>query len=281
MRVEFWKYHGLGNDFVLIEDLRGKLSFRPDEIRAICDRRKGVGADGILPVTKRKGAFHMRVLNSDGSEAEMCGNGIRCVAKHLFDNGLATKRFDIETRGGKVGVEVISTKGERSMVRVAMGRPRLERKEIPMAGTGRCIDAIINVGGREFSVTAVSMGNPHAVVFEKMSVDEVRRWGPLFERHEWFPNHANAEFVEVLNDREVSVIVHERGCGITQACGTGACASVVAGVLRGKLRVGEPVVVHLLGGDLEVEVAPDLSQVWMTGPAERVFKGELTRSLKR
>jgi diaminopimelate epimerase len=281
LKLEFWKYHGIGNDFIVVEDFRTKLSFKPNEIRAICDRKKGVGADGILIINKRGGTYYMRTLNSDGTEAEMCGNGVRCVAKHLFDNGLAPRRFDIETRGGKVGLEVVSSKGEASMVRVGMGRPRLERREIPMTGKGRCIDAPIQVGGRDFKVTAVSMGNPHAVVFEGLSVDEARIWGPLFESHPWFPERTNTEFVDVVNDREIRVVVYERGCGITQACGTGACASVVAGALKGVLGIGVQVTVHLLGGDLEIELAPGLDQVWMTGPAERVFRGELTRGMKR
>lgn len=279
--LEFWKYHGLGNDFVVVEDFRGKLAFRPDQIRAICDRRRGVGADGILLLNKRKGSYAMRTLNSDGSEAEMCGNGVRCAAKHLFDKGLVPRKFSMETRGGRIELEIVSTKGDVSTVRVGMGRPRLDRSEIPMTGTGRCMDAQIQVGGRDFKVTAVSMGNPHAVVFERLDIEDAKIWGPLFEDHPWFPNHTNTEFVEVLNDREIKVIVYERGCGITQACGTGACASVVAGVLKGVLDIGVPVTVHLLGGDLQVEVTPGLDQVWMTGPAERVFHGELTRGMKR
>jgi len=271
--LRFWKYHGLGNDFVILEDLSGALRLSSEEVRVICNRRRGVGADGVLILRKRDDTYFMQTLNSDGSEAEMCGNGIRCAGKHLFDTGRVGKRFEIDTLAGRIKLEHVSGNGETSMFRVGMGRPVFEREKIPMLGRGRCIDEEITIEGRKFKVTALSLGNPHAVVFEGMDMNEVEHWGALIESHSCFPRRTNVDFTRVVNENEIEVCVYERGCGVTQACGTGACASVVAGTLRGVLSMGKPVVVHLPGGDLQVEVEPGYTQVWMTGPATFVFSG--------
>ena len=287
--MRFAKYHGLGNDFLVV-DLRTTARDVADQIQdpknvvALCDRQFGVGGDGVLAILPSKHAdVRMRVLNSDGSEAEMCGNGIRCVAKDLYDRGrIAKNEIVIETGAGNLTCAIDAVDGVAHSVTVKMGAPRLTRKEIPMTGPAneRCIEQTIEVPGQPFakSVTAVSMGNPHAIQFVD-SRDEAWRLaktaGPAVETHAWFPNRTNAEFAFVKSSKEIDLVVWERGCGITLACGTGACATTVAAVLTGKASEGLPVRVNLPGGPLEITVLPDLSDVLMKGPAVHVFDGEL------
>ena len=287
--MRFAKYHGLGNDFLVV-DLRAAsaaeaaIAQDPQHVVALCDRQFGVGGDGVLAVLPSASAdARMRVLNSDGSEAEMCGNGIRCVAKELFDRGgLGKPELAIETGAGVLVCAIeAGAGGAARSVTVSMGAPRLLRGEIPMAGPAgeRCIEQPLELAGEPVrALTCVSMGNPHAVTFVG-SRDEAwrlaRSIGPAIEHHGWFPNRTNAELAHATSPRELELVVWERGCGITLACGTGACATTVAAILTGKTNEGLPVRVNLPGGTLEITVLPDLSNVLMKGPAAHVFDGEL------
>ncbi|HEY1558960.1 MAG TPA: diaminopimelate epimerase [Kofleriaceae bacterium] len=277
--MRFAKYHGLGNDFLVV-DLRDA---RPDDaaavqepgvVRALCDRQFGVGGDGVLAILPSEYAdARMRVLNSDGSEAEMCGNGIRCVATELHERGgLAKREIAIATGAGRLVCEL-----RDGGVTVSMGAPRFSRGEIPMAGPAdeRCIEHPIPGIG---AVTCVSMGNPHAVMFVDSS-DELRARaesiGPVVERHAWFPQRTNVEIAHVRAPQHIDLVVWERGCGITLACGTGACATVVAAALTGRCELGPSIQVRLPGGELSIQVLPDFGNVRMFGPVAHVFDGEL------
>ncbi len=282
--MRFAKYHGLGNDFLVV-DLRtvdaatAAAVQAPDAVRALCDRQFGVGGDGVLAILPSSTGddARMRVLNSDGSEAEMCGNGLRCVVKELHDRGGISKdEMAIDTGAGRL-VCAIAPDG----ITVSMGAPRLLRGEIPMVGPihERCIDQPIDVHGQPTrKVTCVSMGNPHAITFVD-SLDEARHLaatvGPAVERHAYFPQRTNAEFAYVRSRQEIDLVVWERGAGLTLACGTGACATVVAAILTGRCDEGIAVKVNLPGGPLTIRVMPELQNVKMHGPAQLVFDGEL------
>jgi diaminopimelate epimerase len=274
--MKFAKVEGLANDFIVTADTLSNTAMLPavrGRVRALCDRRLGIGADGVLCIVPSSAAdFGMRVFNADGSEAEMCGNGVRCFALYLKNTKLWDKpRLSVETGAG-----IIRTSFEGGQVRVDMGPPILEAARIPVAKTsGEAIGEKLTVDKREFTVTAVSMGNPHAVVYVDELTDElVLVYGKKLESHSFFPRKANIEFVKVLANNEIRLRVYERGCGETMACGTGACASVVSGVLNGLH--GTKVTVHLLGGDLLVEWSGDReSPVYMTGPARWVYAGEI------
>ena len=272
----FWKYHGLGNDFILFEDLDSQVPTDPEFVRSLCDRRFGIGGDGILYVCADRDAdAYMKIMNSDGSEAEMCGNGIRCVAKHLYDYAIARQEeMRINTLGGMKGIRVKAHEGEVTEATVDMGAPRLDCKDIPMKCDGRFIDGTIDVGGTKVQGTAVSMGNPHFITFQPLIDAQVRELGPQIEAHPMFPRKTNVEFVRP-RDGVLNVSVFERGAGWTHACGTGACATAVAAGLKGVAPLGEDVKVRLPGGDLTINVKKDLSTVHMTGPAVRVFQGEI------
>ncbi len=270
--------HGIGNDFVVVDGVTEPI---PDvdlaELsRRINDRRFGVGGDGlILVLPSRSAEFRMRMFNPDGSEAEMCGNGTRCVARFVYDRKLTTETtIRLETLAGVRTLRLATRRGQVESVRVDMGQPRLRRSEIPMRGedTEKVLDEPIEVEGRKLTVTAVSMGNPHAVVFDlKPSPADVALLGPAIETHRVFPQKTNVQFCDVTSTSEAVLRTWERGAGVTLACGTGACAAVVAGVLTGRLI--RRVTVHLLGGDLLVEWNGD-NRVMMTGPAETVFEGD-------
>jgi diaminopimelate epimerase len=287
----FIKVEGLGNDFILFDGLDGRLPVerleQPDLVRRLCDRHTGIGADGILLLLPAEdpGSAHarMRILNSDGSEAEMCGNGIRCAAKILHDGHpeLASIRsFEIETGAGRRTCELdLHGCGAVVAVRVDMGAPDLERSSLPMVGTGQFIEQPIEAGGRRLLGTAVSLGNPHLVIFTGADEEPealARSLGPLLERHPDFPRRTNVELARLGGEGgPIELWVWERGAGITRACGTGACATAVAAVATGRLAAGRPVEIHLPGGVLQVEVAPPLARVYMTGPAAEVFRGEV------
>lgn len=289
--MRFSKYHGLGNDFVVVDlrDADAAIAAAiqdPDIVRAVCDRRFGVGGDGvlaILPATTATSVARMRVLNADGSEAEMCGNGIRCVVEDLHGRGITANPMAIDTGAGQLVCERID-----DGVTVAMGAPRLTRGEIPMAGSAgeRWISQPLDVSGRQFAVTGVSMGNPHAVIFVDDATQDLRAlaetFGPTIETSATFPARTNVEFVRARSRTELDVVVWERGCGITLACGTGACATVVAAILNNRCDEATDVRVHLLGGSLTIRVLAKMTNVSMTGPAVHVFDGELEpRSLRR
>ncbi|HEY1551512.1 MAG TPA: diaminopimelate epimerase [Kofleriaceae bacterium] len=282
--MKFAKYHGAGNDFVVV-DLRANPESAdaiaiqdPAVVRAVCDRQFGIGGDGVLAVLPPLGAdsdARMRVLNADGSEAEMCGNGIRCVVRELVERGgVAKQTLAIDTGAGRLVCEMTG-----DGVTVAMGRARLERGEIGMTGPEkeRCVDQPIEVRGRALRVTAVSMGNPHAVMFvDDQNLRELAEsLGPVLEHHAWFPNRTNVEFVRARSKTELDVVVWERGCGITLACGTGACATVAAAIVNGRADFESDVRVNLLGGSLSIRVLPNMADVLMHGPATHVFDGVL------
>ena len=283
--MHFTKMHGIGNDFVMVDCLGpdGEALLAESQARAVflCDRKFGVGGDGVIALLPGNNApFAMRMFNPDGSESEMCGNGIRCFAKFLYDRGLSRGETDIpvETGAGLLHLAIqVDSDGKTGAVRVDMGEPVLKPVLVPTTlgdGDAPVINVPLEVGGQTLSVTAVSMGNPHAVTF----VTDVKNYpvetiGPLVEHHPVFPRRINTEFIEVLSDHEINFRVWERGAGITLACGTGACAAVVACVLNGK--TGRRVLVHLPGGDLDIEWSEADKHVYMTGPATEVFEGEI------
>lgn len=274
--MRFTKMHGAGNDYVYVNCFEEPVPADvPRLAQAVSDRHKGIGSDGLILICPSERAdARMRMYNADGSEAEMCGNGIRCVAKHVYDHGVARKdELQIETGRGILTVQVFPEKGKVEQVRVNMGRPILTSAEIPTTLPGDPpVRAKLEVAGRELEVTCVSMGNPHCITFvEEVNDDWVLRIGPQIERHPAFPNRVNAEFLQILSPGEFIMRVWERGSGETQACGTGACAAAVAGVLAGVTE--RTVLAHLPGGDLTLEW-PESGDVYMTGPATEVFRGE-------
>lgn len=284
--MQFTKMHGIGNDFVVVDAMREAWPEEslPHLARRICDRHFGIGADGwILILPSRVADFRMRIFNPDGSEAEMCGNGIRCFAKYVFERKLTPhKEIQVETLAGLMRLKLILQGGQVEKVRVDMGEPRLRRSDIPMRGEPTQSPVIrekLRIGGEKYEFTAVSMGNPHCVLFVR-SVEQVdvATLGPQIEHRPLFPERTNVEFVQVLSNSELRMRVWERGAGPTIACGTGACAAVVAAVLNGLTQ--RRVTVHLEGGDLEIEWQGN-NHVFMTGPADEVFVGTLKIPLER
>lgn len=278
--VQFVKMHGLGNDFIVVDCVRegydvaqlvGAAAF-------LCDRHFGIGGDGlILVLPGEAGDFRMRIINSDGSEPEMCGNGIRVFAKYLYEHGLTRKTaLAIDTLAGIIR-PVLQLDGDSvTGVRVDMGEPRLERAVIPMTGpAGQVVNELLPVDGSTYRVTAVSMGNPHAVIFvDDTAAFPVETVGPKIETHPDFPRKTNVEFAQVVNSGYVKMRVWERGAGITLACGTGACATLVAGVLTGNTE--RTAVIELPGGPLDITWSDEDNHVYMTGPATEAFTGTVT-----
>ena len=273
MKITFTKMHGLGNDFILIDCRHVTLNNLPELSKTLCHRRFGVGADQmLLLLASQKADFMMRIFNADGGEVEMCGNGIRCLAKYIWDRNLSAKKIlSVETPGG-----IIRPEKAGDLVKVDMGEPVFEPEKIPVMqreinNSSRIIDYPLRIEDREFKITCVSMGNPHAVIFvENLSKFPILYYGSLIENHPLFPKKTNVEFIEVLTPKEISMRVWERGSGETMACGTGASAAVVASSIKGLTE--KEVTVHLLGGDLFIEWA-GTNHVYMTGPAEEVFEG--------
>ena len=280
MTVKFWKMQALGNDYVVINNRDQKIGDHntPALAKKLCERRFSVGADGMLLVYNSKMAeARMRIFNADGSEAEMCGNGIRCFAKFCYENGITKKtEFSVETLAGTKEVSLTLKSGEVCSVKVDMGQPNWERSSLPMLGGGRCINEHLEVGGEPYKVTCLSMGNPHCVIFvdnvDEFPVDVI---GPLVENHPVFPKRTNVGFAQVLNRSELKLRVWERGCGETLACGTGTCAAAAAANKLGK--IGEKVTVHVLGGDLQVELG---KSVFLSGAAEKVYQGKLFKEIE-
>jgi diaminopimelate epimerase len=277
--MQFTKMQGAGNDYVYVNCFEELL---PEDLPglaiAVSDRHKGIGSDGLILIRPSPVAdARMQMFNADGSQAEMCGNGVRCVAKYVYDHGIARKEnLKIETARGILDLRLFTSRGKVDRVRVNMGPPILKSADIPTRLPGDPpVNVPLDVAGRELKVTCVSMGNPHCVTFvDEITDDLVLRIGPQIERHPAFPNRVNAEFIQIVSPTETIMRVWERGSGETLACGTGACASVVAGVLAGVTE--RRVLVHLPGGDLELEWPPSVDRsgdVYMTGPAVEVFDG--------
>lgn len=276
MKFSFSKWHGLGNDFVIVNGFKEKIANYPEMAIQVCDRHVGVGADGLVVVLPSTIAdFEMRIFNSDGSEAEMCGNVTRCIARYVYENGLTDKtKITLETKAGIIKPELIFSDGVLSTIKVDMGEPRLTRGEIPMLGDDneKVVNEVLQVDGRDYYITCVSMGNPHCVTFvDDLGETNLSGIGPIIEKHSVFPRKTNVEFVQVLSKEKVRMRVWERGAGITMACGTGACATLVAGVLTGKM--DRKAIVELDGGELVIEWGLD-NHVYMSGPAVEVFRGE-------
>lgn len=278
MEIEFTKYHGLGNDFILIDNRADTQPIITSEQAVqLCDRHFGIGADGVIFALPGENDtdYTMRIFNSDGSEPEMCGNGIRCFAQFIADleGAKAKSEYRIHTLAG---VMIPKLEGE-SKVKVDMGMPQLLAAKIPTTlaqAEQKAIAVPLQVAGQSWEVTCVSMGNPHCITFvEDVAAIPLEAIGPQFEHHPAFPQRTNTEFIQVVRPDYVKMRVWERGAGVTLACGTGACAAVVAGVLTGKS--DRKATVELPGGCLEIEWAQQDQRVYMTGPAERVFRGKL------
>ena len=276
--MKFTKMHGAGNDYVYVDCFTQDIANPAETAIKISNRNFGIGSDGlILILPSDKADLRMRMFNSDGSESEMCGNGIRCVAKYAFDHGIVNKsEITAETGAGILTLQLFpGQSGQIEKVRVNMGVPRLTRGEIPMTGDGtsRVVNEPLNILHTTFHITCVSMGNPHCVIFvDDVEKFQVEKYGPLIENHEMFPRRTNVEFVQIISPTEVRQRTWERGAGETLACGTGASAVCVAGVLNEL--TDKKILNHLSGGDLELEWSED-GYLYMTGPAVEVFSGEI------
>ncbi|MEJ2685953.1 MAG: diaminopimelate epimerase [Gammaproteobacteria bacterium] len=274
MELAFTKMHGLGNDFVVIDAIAQQVELTTAQVRLLADRRRGVGCDQVLLVerpTRPDAEFRYRIFNADGGEVEQCGNGARCFARFVRDRGLtASDRMTVETRAGLIELN-LEPDGQ---VTVDMGAPQLEPADIPFQAPGRAVTYPLEVDGRDLKISAVSMGNPHAVLrVDSVDTAPVAELGPKVEHHRRFPRRTNVGFMEVVDAGHIRLRVFERGAGETQACGTGACAAVVAGRLQGLL--AETVSVSLPGGDLMVSWQSEGTPVMMTGPATCVFEGRI------
>lgn len=276
--MKFTKMHGCGNDYVYVNLFEETVENPRETAIAISDRHFGIGSDGLILIGASACAdFRMQMFNADGSEGEMCGNGIRCVAKFVYDHKLTDKKeITIETGAGIKTLNLTVEHNLVTLVRVDMGEPILSPVKIPvLTEKERVVSEPIEVDGKEWKMTCVSMGNPHAVLFvEKVADFPLEQIGPLFEHHPRFPKRTNTEFVELISRTEISMRVWERGSGETWACGTGTCASVMACILNGYTE--NQVLVHLRGGDLTIEYDKDSNHIFMTGPAVEVFSGNYT-----
>ena len=274
--LKFSKWHGLGNDFILV-DGRETVSDWPGLAPHLCDRHFGIGADGLVVLMDSdKADFRMRIFNPDGSEPEMCGNAIRCIARYVYENSLSSKtELTFDTLAGIIKPQLVLQDGKATTVRVNMGRPQLLRKDIPIKGNdeAKAINEPLEVAGNTYHFTGVSMGNPHAVIFvDDLAQTTINDIGPQIEVHPLFPRKTNVEFVQVLSSDTLRMKVWERGAGPTLACGTGTCATLVAAVLNNKSDRKAKVILD--GGELLIEW-DSKDYVWMTGPAVEVFKGDL------
>lgn len=277
--IKFTKMQGLGNDYVYIDAINQKIENESSLAQFVSNRHFGIGSDGLILICNSEIAdFRMRMFNSDGSEAEMCGNGIRCVGKFIYDKGLTNKTtLKIETLAGIKELKLNLKKGKVDTVRVNMGEPILEAEKIPVIASEKIVQNLkLEIEERKFNFTCVSMGNPHAITFVGNVEDfEVEKYGSKIEVNERFPQKINVEFIEIVNKNHIKMRVWERGSGETLACGTGACASVVAGIINNLIE--RKVVVELLGGSLEIEWNKEDNHVYMTGPAVTVFEGNLLK----
>ena len=277
---EFEKYHGIGNDYILINDIQYKI---PDKKKSelamkLCKFHFSIGADGLIFVSNSdKADIRMRIFNPDGSEPSMCGNGIRCFSKYVYEKNLVRQNpINIETLAGLKVAQLNIVDGKVKSVKIDMGAPVLDCEKIPVISIkneGRCLNEPLEILDRKFTFSAVSMGNPHAIIFidDQLNDGDLEKYGGAIEPHERFPNKINVEFVKVLSVTESILRVYERGVGITKSCGTGTCAAVVAGILLGKFKENKPTTVHNDGGDLIITYTG--KSVFLEGPVERVFKG--------
>ena len=284
--LKFTKMEGIGNDYVYIDNINQNVD-NPNELsKKISDRHFGIGSDGLILISKSDQAdFKMNVYNPDGSEAEMCGNGIRCASKFVYDKGLTDKtEITIETLAGVKTLELTLENGKVSLVKVDMGKPILEVDKIPVINyeVHKSLEGIsfvkadfdLCIGDKTTKLTCVSMGNPHAVCFvDNVNDIDIEKIGPMIENAENFPNRTNVEFIDIINSKQINMRVWERGVGETLACGTGACASVVASVLNGYTE--REVIVNLLGGKLEISYDKNNNHVYLKGPARTVYEGEI------
>lgn len=276
--MKFTKMHGIGNDYIYVNCFEEKID-SPERVAVyVSDRRKGIGSDGLVMIMPSdKADFRMRIFNADGSEAMMCGNATRCIGKYVYDKGLTDKtEITLETNSGIKYLTLFPENGKVEFVEVDMGKAILIPKEIPVISEKeRFISEPVEVDGKEYKITCVSMGNPHAIVYmNDIKSLELEKIGPSFENHKLFPDRINTEFIEVVDSRTLNMRVWERGSGETFACGTGACASVVASVLNGYCKHDEEVTVHLRGGDLKITWNSD-GTVIMKGPAALICDGDI------
>ncbi len=276
--MKFSKMHGIGNDYVYVNCFKETVE-NPEAVSIfVSDRRFGIGSDGlILIMPSDKADFRMRIFNADGSEAMMCGNGTRCVGKYVYDHGMTDKTdITLETNSGIKYLKLFVKDGKVDSVTVDMGKAILKPREIPVdSDLDLFVAQPVEVAGKEYKITAVSMGNPHAIVYvDDVDSLDLEKIGSDFENHKLFPNRVNTEFIKVIDDKTLQMRVWERGSGETFACGTGACASVVSSVLNNYCKYDEEVLVHLRGGDLRITYRKD-GTVMMTGPATQVFDGEI------
>lgn len=275
--MKFTKMHGIGNDYVYVNCFSEKVEDPSEVAKIVSDRHFGIGSDGLILIKpSEKADFEMEMYNADGSQGAMCGNGIRCVAKYVYDYGLTDKTsITVDTKSGVKYLDLTVEQGKVKEVRVNMGAPVLDAEKIPMIfPKSPVVSQPLNVGQEIYEVTAVSMGNPHAVVYmDDVKHLDIEKIGPGFEKHKAFPEGVNTEFVRIIDRKTVEMRVWERGSGETLACGTGACAVAVASVLNGYTE--EHVLVHLLGGDLKIFWDREKNLVYMTGPAAVVFDGEI------
>lgn len=275
--MKFTKMQGLGNDYVYVNCLKEKVESPSEMARRVSDRHFGVGSDGLILICPSECAdFEMKMYNADGSRGEMCGNGIRCVGKYVYDYGLTDQtEISVETLGGIKHLSLTVEEGKVALVKVDMGSPIFVPEQIPVKVEGNhAVNVPISVDGDEYRMTCISMGNPHAVVYlDDIQNMEIEKIGPKFEHHSCFPNRVNTEFARVLDRETVEMRVWERGSGETLACGTGACAVAVASMVNGLTE--DCVTVQLLGGNLKIEWDREKNVVYMTGPATVVFDGEL------
>lgn len=270
--------HGIGNDYIYVNCFEEKVD-NPEKVSIyVSDRRKGIGSDGLVMIMPSdKADFRMRIFNADGSEAMMCGNATRCIGKYVYDKGLTDKtEITLETNSGIKYLTLFPENGKVEFVEVDMGKAILAPKDIPViSDKERFISEPVEVDGKEYKITCVSMGNPHAIVYmDDIKSLELEKIGPSFENHKLFPDRINTEFIEVVDSKTLNMRVWERGSGETFACGTGACASVVSSVLNGYCKHGEEVTVHLRGGDLRITWNQD-GTVIMKGPAALICDGDI------
>ena len=276
--LQFTKMHGLGNDYVYMDAINQKIENRSELAKFVSDRHFGIGSDGLILICpSEKADFRMQMFNQDGSEAEMCGNGIRCVGKFVYDKGLTKKEtITVETLAGIKTLVMTAKNGKIETARVDMGEPILEPEKIPVISNENPVKNLkLEVEDKKFIFTCVSMGNPHAVTFIKEDVNklDICKYGAKLEVNKAFPKKANIEFINVIDDKTLKMRVWERGAGETLACGTGACAVTVSAILNGYTK--RVVTVHLLGGDLKIEWSKNDNHVYMTGPATTVFEGKI------